>query len=75
MNANSAIVPKNATTIVVDAPNVSLVPGEEAGNLLLHFYRELGWNEKDILDPMKIRTTKEVYNRLYDQMYEHAPTR
>ena len=74
MNTNGAVMPKNATTIiVVDAPEVSLAPDESAAELLLHFYRALGWNGDDILDPCKIRTTKEICDRLYDQMYERCP--
>ena len=58
---------------IVDAPDVSLAPDEQAGELLLHFYRALGWNGKDMLDPCNIRTTKEVFNRLHDTMYERCP--
>jgi hypothetical protein len=39
----------------------------------LKFFRALGWNGEDILDPCKIRTTKEVYDRLYDIMYDRCP--
>ena len=64
---------KNATTItVVDAPEVSLAPDEKAGELLLHFFWALGWNGEDFLDPCKVRTTKEIYDRLYDQIYERC---
>ena len=66
--------PLNAINItIVDAPDVSLASGEKAGELLLHFYRALGWNGEDILDPCKVRTTKEVYSKLYDQMLERCP--
>jgi len=58
---------------IVDAPQVFLAEDEMAGELLLHFYRELGWNGVDILDPCKVRTTREVCNRLYDIMYERYP--
>jgi len=58
---------------IVDAPEVILTKDENAGDVLLNFYRALGWNGDDFLDPCKIRTTKEVYNRLYDIMYEKAP--
>jgi hypothetical protein len=55
---------------VVDAPNVCLSEDEQAGDILLKFFRALGWNGEDILDPRKIRTTKEVYNNLYHLMCE-----
>ena len=58
---------------IVDAPEVSLAEDEKAGDVLLKFYRALGWNGDDFLDPCKIRTTKEVHNSLYDAMYEKAP--
>ena len=58
---------------IVDVPDVSLAPDESAGDLLLHFYRALGWNGEDMLDPCKIRTTKEVFNHLHSKMYERCP--
>jgi hypothetical protein len=74
MKTKNIVVPKNATIIiVVDAPEVSLAPDDKAGDLLLHFFRALGWNGADILDPCKIRTTQEVYDRLYDKIYEQCP--
>jgi hypothetical protein len=65
--------PLNTITItVVDTPEVNLAPDEKTGELLLHFYRALGWNGVDIVDSCKIRTTKEVYNRLHDLMLEQC---
>ena len=61
--------------IVVDAPEVSLTEDEKAGEVLLKFYRALGWNGKDYLNPDKIHTTKAVYDHLYDVMYEKCPDR
>ena len=58
---------------IIDAPHVSLAENEKAGEALLKFFRALGWNGDDYLDPCKIRTTKDVYNRLYDIMYERYP--
>lgn len=58
---------------VVDAPVIALAEDEKAGDVLLKFYRALGWNGDDYFDPCKIRTTKAVYNRLYDTMYEWCP--
>ena len=58
---------------VVDAPEVSLTESEKAGDALLKFYRALGWNGDDYLDPSKIRTTKAVFDRLYDIMLEKFP--
>lgn len=62
-----------ATITIVDAPQVSLAEGEKVDELLLHFFRGLGWNGEDIVDPCKIRTTQEVYNGLYNQMCAHCP--
>jgi len=74
MKTNDVATAKNATTIiVVDAPEVSPASDDKAGDVLLNFFRALGWNGDDILDPCKIRTTKEVFNRLYDQMLEMCP--
>ena len=63
--------PVNIT--VCDVPDVYLAPDENAAELLLHFFRALGWNGEDVLDPCKVRTTKEIYTMLYDQMYERCP--
>ena len=58
---------------IVDAPEVSLAENEKAGEALLKFYRSLGWNGEDFLDPCKVRTTEDIYKRLYDVIYEHCP--
>ena len=58
---------------IVDAPEVSLSEDEKAGEVLLKFYRELGWNGDDMLDPCKIRTTKAVYDNLYGIMFDRCP--
>jgi len=77
MSANTAVAAKNAATTItiVDAPDIMFAPGDKAGDLLLHFYRALGWNSEDILDPCKVRTTEEVFNQLYDLMLEQYPDR
>ena len=63
----------NATTItIVDAPQVSLAEGEKVDELLLNFFRGLGWNGEDLVDPCKIHTTQEVYAGLYNQMCKHC---
>ena len=64
---------KVSTILVVDAPEVSLSEDEKAGDALLKFFRALGWNGDDYLDPCKIRTTKAVYDNLYDVMYNRFP--
>jgi hypothetical protein len=58
---------------IVDAPVVSLADNEKAGAVLLKFYRALGWDGEGELDPCKVKTTKAVYNRLYDTMYAKYP--
>jgi hypothetical protein len=73
MKTNDIRLGKNAEIIaVVDAPKVFLAENEDAGELLLHFYAALGWNRDDFLDPCKVRTTTETYNRLLDQMRERC---
>ena len=51
---------------VVEAPEITVTEDDNAGDILLNFFRALGWNGDDYLDPSKIRTTKEVYDQLYD---------
>lgn len=64
---------KREIAAIVDAPEIILTEDEKAGDVLLKFYRALGWNGEDILDPCKVRTTKSVYNQLYDLMCEKCP--
>jgi hypothetical protein len=63
----------NDVIMIVDAPVISLDEHEKAGDVLLKFYRALGWNGEDYLDPCKIRTTKTVFNYMYDAMHEKYP--
>jgi len=58
---------------VVDAPEVTLTEDDKAGDALLKFYRALGWDGESYLDPCKVRTTKEVFDNLYDVMYDRCP--
>jgi len=51
---------------VVDAPEVTLNDDEKAGDALLKFYKALGWNGEEMLDPCKVRTTKAVFDNLCD---------
>ena len=55
---------------VVDAPKFVLSETKTAGETLLKFYRELGWNGQDVLDPRKVLTTKDIFNNLYDAVFE-----
>ena len=57
----------------VTAPEIQLTDTETAGEALIKFYRALGWNGKDLVDPCKVRTTEAVYMRLYGVMYEKCP--
>ena len=63
---------KSGIIAIVDAPEISLSNDDDAGHVLLKFYRALGWNGEDILDPCKVRTTKAVYTWLYDLMLERC---
>jgi hypothetical protein len=58
---------------VVDAPEVSLSENETPADALLKFYRALGWNGEDFLDPCKVRTTKAVFNYLHKVMDDKCP--
>ena len=39
---------------IVDAPEIRLMENEYAGDALLKFYRALGWNGEDILNPCRV---------------------
>ena len=60
---------------VVDAPEITLAEDELAGDALLNFFRALGWNGEDMLDPCKIRTTKAVFDQLYNTMLDRCADR
>ena len=57
---------------IVDAPEITLADDELAGEALLKFFRALGWNGDDYLDPCKIRTTKAVFDRLRETMFDRC---
>ena len=57
----------------IDAPEITLAETEPEGEALIKFYRALGWNGTDILDPSKVRTTKAVFDRLYGVMHKKCP--
>jgi hypothetical protein len=61
------------TIIVADAPEVSLSENENPVEALMKFYRALGWNGMDILNPCKVRTTKLVFNYLHEVMDNRYP--
>ena len=63
----------NKVKAILDAPKITLDEDEKAGDGLLKFYRALGWDGENILDPCKIQTTKAVYTKLYDLMFEKCP--
>lgn len=64
---------KKRITAIVDVPEIVITDDENAGDVLIKFYRALGWNGEDTLDPRKVRTTNAVYDRLYDLMLEKFP--
>jgi len=64
---------KPGIVAIVDAPEPRLADGENAVDVLLNFYRDLGWNEVDTLDPRRVKTTKEVYDNLHNLMRENHP--
>jgi len=61
------------TIIVTDAPEVSLSENENPAEALMKFYRALGWNGMDTLNPCKVRTTKLVFDYLYGVMHKRCP--
>lgn len=59
--------------VAVEAPVIDIEKSELMGGILLNFYRDLGWNGEDFLDPSKIRTTKAVFDSLLNAMHEKQP--
>jgi hypothetical protein len=54
----------------VDVPVIDTEAAENAGDILLNFYRNIGWNGDDALDVRKVRISKRVYNNLIEAMKE-----
>jgi len=63
---------EQAKEIVVAAPDITLMEADYIG-VLVQFYKALGWNGEDVLDPTKVRSTKAVFQNLYDEMQKHDP--
>jgi len=74
MKAGNTVTKKNAIVItIVDAPDVLLAPDEKVGELLRTLIVRWVGMVTNILNLCEIRTTKDVYNRLYSQIYERYP--
>jgi len=59
---------------IIEAPKLRIEEGELAGQYLLNFFKDLGWNpELNRLDPSRIRTTKNVFDSIYDAVLEMVP--
>jgi len=58
---------------IVDAPVLSLSDDDRPGDVLLKFYRGVGWNGVDRLNPCKVRTTKAVFCDLFDLLKNNWP--
>lgn len=58
---------------VIDAPEITLADDAAAGDALILFYKALGWNGEDILDPCQVRTTRDVFYQLHALMSQKCP--
>jgi len=58
---------------IVDVPTIISHEADKVGMVLLDFYKGLGWNGNDFLDPCKIRVSQAIYDELYNVMYEKYP--
>ena len=64
---------KREIEAIIDVPVISAEEDGLAGDVLINFFKALGWNpETHIIDPRKVRTTKAVFLfcRLCDLMAE-----
>ena len=58
---------------VVQAPTLRCSPDEYAGDYLLNFYKDLGWNPKTHrLDPRFVKTTRKTYDEIRDAITERS---
>lgn len=58
---------------IIVAPEIDINNAEYAGDIFLNFYRALGWNGEDNVDPRRVRTTEAVYTGLVDAIKEKYP--
>ena len=52
----------------INAPALRLDENQTPPDILLNFYRDLGWNSEDDLHPTKVVTTNAVFNGLIDSI-------
>jgi len=58
----------------LDFSRLDIAEAQKPGDILINFFKALGWDSnKYILNPTKIKTTKEIYNALYDKIFEKVP--
>ena len=59
---------------LIRAPKITPKETDLAGDMLVAFYRELGWDPNtQIIDVTKVRTTKVVFDELLNAMYVQQP--
>jgi len=59
---------------VVDAPDFGLFESELPGDVLVGFYKTLGWDAANYtVDPCKVRTTQAIFDGLYELMLTKCP--
>jgi len=58
------------TRMLVDVPVIHLLEDETAEQVLVKFYRGLGWDGLSEINPCKVRTTEAIYQYLSDIMGE-----
>lgn len=56
---------KSDIEAIVSAPVIDPKSAETAGDILVLFYKAVGWNGEDMLDVRKIRTSRAVYESLF----------
>jgi hypothetical protein len=58
---------------VFNAPIICVEDGDKAGDILIKFYKSLGWNGVDWVDPCKVRVSQNVFVGLHDIMSGQYP--
>ena len=53
---------------LVDVPMIIVEDNDNPTSVLVKFYKGLGWNGDDLLNPQKVRTTREVIEGLGEVM-------
>jgi len=57
---------------IIDAPIVVLANDGNPAEALVKFYKDLGWNPGDYINPKKVKVAKDVYDNIISTIHENC---